>query len=138
MNIYKTKDRKLIFELDKTCFIDFYSQELINSLDGHHIFYLIEEYNEIIGFIILNNYDENEYELIKIGIIPKWRFKGCAERAMHILFSTINWKKMFLEVDEKNTPAIKLYYKLKFNFIAKREKYYKNGNNALVFVLENK
>ena len=45
-------------------------------------------------------------------------------------------KKLFLEVRESNTPAITLYKKAGFNLISVRNKYYSDGENALVLVKE--
>ncbi|WP_456397636.1 ribosomal protein S18-alanine N-acetyltransferase [Desulfurobacterium sp.] len=43
---------------------------------------------------------------------------------------------IFLEVSEKNIPAIKLYQQFKFKKVAVRKNYYKNGDNALVLMLK--
>lgn len=45
-------------------------------------------------------------------------------------------KKLFLEVRESNVPAIKLYEKAGFTFLAERKKYYSDGENARVFIKE--
>ncbi len=137
MLVNKINDINLINRLDKLCFDDFYSIDILKTLDKNHSLYVFETNNEIIGFVILNNFYENEYELIKIGILKEYRCKGYAKKGLEILLSKINWSKIFLEVDAKNYSAIQLYNKLGFSFINKREKYYKNGNDALIFVKEN-
>lgn len=136
MLVNKTKDIKLINKLDQECFDDFYSLELLQNLNEKHTFYIFEKDNEIIGFAIFNNVDQGEYELIKIGILKQYRYKGYANQAMDIILNKIKWSKIFLEVDEKNHSAIKLYTRLGFNFINKRKQYYKNGNDALIFLKE--
>ena len=44
-------------------------------------------------------------------------------------------KKLTLEVNEKNLPAIHLYEKFGFKKIATREKYYNNVDNAIIMQL---
>ena len=137
MLVNKTNDYYLIHELDKQCFDDFYNIDILKKLDNHHTFYVFEVENVIVGFVILNNYYDDEYELIKIGILKQYRYKGYAKNGMNLLLSKIRWSKIFLEVDINNHHAIQLYNKLGFLYINKREKYYKNGNDALIFIKEN-
>ena len=47
-----------------------------------------------------------------------------------------NISKIFLEVDDKNLPAISLYEKFNFKQIDKRKNYYKNGNSAIIYELK--
>ncbi len=45
-------------------------------------------------------------------------------------------KNIFLEVRENNTAAIALYKKIGFKQTTIRKKYYRNGDNAKIFILQ--
>lgn len=127
----KTNNRQLIYSLDNECFEKPYSIKTILELSPSHHFFLIIDNEIIVGFIIINQI-QTECELIKIGILKKYRQQGIAYNALKEMMNLLSFEKIFLEVDEKNTNAIKLYFKLNFKPIGYRKNYYQNGNNALI------
>ncbi len=131
MLVQKTNNIVLIHELDKQCFDKPYSMETYKNMMDNHIFFVLSNNKINLGFIIFLVVDEN-VELIKIGIIKKYRQKGFASYFLTEVIKTINFKKMFLEVSTNNIPAIKLYQKLGFYQINTRKSYYENGSDAIV------
>ena len=131
MLVQKTNNIVLIYELDKQCFDKPYSMETYKNMMDNHIFFVLSNNKINLGFIIFLVIDEN-VELIKIGIIKKYRQKGFASYFLTEVIKTINFKKIFLEVSTNNIPAIKLYQKLGFYQINTRKSYYENGSDAIV------
>ena len=52
------------------------------------------------------------------------------------LVKSVNVPNISLEVRKSNEKAIKLYEKYGFKYSHTREKYYRNGEDALVLILE--
>ena len=67
----------------------------------------------LIGFI-LSQLVAGEAEILSVAIAPGWRGRG------------------FLEVDEKNAPAGRLYRKVGFYDVGRRQGYYEGSATALV------
>lgn len=132
----KTNNIDLIHNVDIQCFNNSaYSIYQYRQMLNYHDFYIIEDDNEIIGFIILLKID-SDYEIIKIGVIGKHRNKSYAYKSLLYLLDNLEFKKMFLEVSSNNLIAIKLYKKLNFKQIAIRKQYYNDKSNALIFCYE--
>ena len=77
----------------------------------------------------------NEFHLTLIGVHPLYRKKGIGKLVLSMLLSEAKRKGSeiaTLEVDQKNSAAIKLYENYGFKTAGIREKYYKNGNDALI------
>ena len=78
----------------------------------------------------------DEAEILRIAVIPEKRNSGNGYVLLeHILeiFSEYGAANVFLEVRTGNIPARKLYEKLGFEAIYVREKYYSNGDDAVVY-----
>jgi ribosomal-protein-alanine N-acetyltransferase len=79
-----------------------------------------------------------EAELLRVGVHPEGRRKGLA-RAL-LLEGLERLRKLdvqvcFLEVRVDNTPAITLYESLGFTCVGMRRGYYRDGTDAMNFVL---
>jgi ribosomal-protein-alanine N-acetyltransferase len=93
----------------------------------------------IAGFAIIRLVAD-ESELLTIAVDPKWRGKGVGKAILDAVFADLMLspaRKMFLEVDEQNQPAIKLYKKLGFATISSRKGYYPrpDGTAATALVM---
>jgi len=93
----------------------------------------------IAGFAIIRLVAD-ESELLTIAVDPKWRGKGVGKALLDAVFADLMLspaKKMFLEVDEQNTPAVRLYKKLGFATISSRKGYYPrpDGTAATALVM---
>mgnify|MGYP005799571333 CR=1 FL=1 len=98
--------------------------------------YIIKIENKIIGFagikIVLD-----EADIMNIAINKNFRGQGFALKLLSYIIEKCqnnNIKKINLEVNEKNIPAINLYKKLQFNEIGRRKNYY-DGNDAILMSL---
>ncbi len=81
----------------------------------------------------------DEVELLTICVLPEYQRTGIAEGMLGLMEKEVissGAKKIFLEVSDSNEPAINLYVKAGFLPISRREKYYKNGDDALILAKE--
>ena len=97
--------------------------------------YIVAKYQDlIIGYIGLQILGD-ELNLLKIAVLPQYRKLGVGFKLMELSFKykkDNNLSNYFLEVRESNEPAKKLYSKFGFKVQSKREKYYSDGETALV------
>ena len=98
-----------------------------------------------LGFLVLKTVLE-EAEVISIAVSPKVQNRGIANLLMQAAlrqFHADRIKSVFLEVDETNTYAVRLYKKLGFQTVSIRKGYYSDSigadtvpSDALVMKLE--
>ena len=89
------------------------------------------------GFIVWRT-TADEAEIITIGVAPEMRRNGIAETMIILMEQELKKQRIvnvFLEVNEVNYPAIKLYEKCGFIMAGKRPKYY-NGTDAIIMKKE--
>ena len=88
----------------------------------------------LIGFCFSHSV-KDESEIITFGIHPSFQKKTLGSSLLHYHLEELKKKNsMFsisLEVNEKNTPALKLYTKFGFVPVGKRKDYYASSNSAL-------
>lgn len=120
-------------------FDDFWNYSIFKSeLESDSSHYLVVKDNsKIIGFagikVILSDAD-----IMNIVVKKDFRNQGVGSLLLKELINlskSLNIKNLFLEVNEKNTPAISLYNKFGFKKISIRKNYYKD-NNAIVMRLD--
>jgi len=92
-----------------------------------------------VGFAMLRLADD-EAELLTIVVAPKWRGKGVGAALMRATLQDLLMtpvRRMFLEVEDTNKPAIALYNGLGFVEIAQRTGYYQKpeGEPATALVM---
>lgn len=97
------------------------------------LLYVITNNERVIGFISLNNF-QDEMEILDIVIDENYRNQGNGYDLLDYVLNE-NKKKCFLEVNENNSNAIKLYEKLGFNVISIRKNYYKGAD---AYIMERK
>ncbi|UYN98862.1 MAG: ribosomal protein S18-alanine N-acetyltransferase [Devosia sp.] len=93
----------------------------------------------IAGFALIR-LAADEAELLTIAVDPKWRGKGLGRALMEAGFADLMLspaRRMFLEVDEQNLAAIRLYKRLGFEAISTRKGYYPrpDGSAATALVM---
>lgn len=119
-------------------FDDFWNYNILsNELKSSNSIYIVAKLdNEIIGFagitIILD-----EAELNNIVIKKQYRKKGYSKVLLHELINISkknNCKKINLEVNLENIPAINLYKSFNFENVGLRKGYY-NGKDAILMSL---
>ena len=92
---------------------------LDNTVAGYIIYHIILDEAEILNIVI-----DNKFKRQSLG-------KYLLEQTINDI-SNKNIKTIFLEVGEKNVPAINLYLKFGFKQYNIRNNYYKNGENAIL------
>jgi ribosomal-protein-alanine N-acetyltransferase len=91
----------------------------------------------IAGFAMLRISGE-ECELLTIAVDRKWRGKGVAQALMRAMFADLlatPTRRMFLEVDEENAPALKLYRRFDFVVVGNRKGYYPKPDGSVATAL---
>jgi ribosomal-protein-alanine N-acetyltransferase len=96
--------------------------------------FIVEENNEIIGYIICWYYLE-ELHIGNIAVTPNRQRQGIGKYMLGKVFDYFTkFNKAFLEVRESNKKAINLYMTFGFETTYRRRAYYPNGEDALVMV----
>lgn len=75
----------------------------------------------------------DEAELLLIATHPDHLEQGFAKALLQSSLIELQVSKVFLEVREGNIPARKLYETLGFREYAKRPKYYRDGEDAILY-----
>ena len=81
---------------------------------------------------------EDVADLNRVVVHPAHRREGIARR---LIAAGMEWaeqvgaRRVLLEVEERNSPAIRLYEDLGFTVLARRKNYYGSGLDALVMEL---
>tara|TARA_B100001559_G_C16483694_1_gene614970 strand:+ start:217 stop:690 length:474 start_codon:yes stop_codon:yes gene_type:complete len=107
-----------------------------NIFDQHNIesFIFYNKDKNFIGICIVINM-LSEIEILKFGIMNKFRNKGFGYKFFELIIEHYKRKKIeniFLEVSKCNKFALGLYESLGFKAINVRKNYYKKKNNTKV------
>lgn len=130
------KDALSIYNLEMLNFNNPYSIETIKSDLGNDKVkvFVYEKTDEIIGYISIY-YFLDEANLQKVVVNESYRRKGIATELINHAIDYLksqNVSKFYLEVNEKNLVAIKVYEKLGFNRVSTRKNYY-GEDSAIIF-----
>lgn len=111
-----------------------WSEENINHTNpfSYKKVYILED--KVIGFLDCKVFLD-EAEILMIAVDKKLQGKGVGKFILNNFLKDMkNYKvkKIFLEVSEDNTKAIKLYKRFGFFEYGIRKKYYKNDKNAIL------
>lgn len=128
-----------IHKIEIECFNDDISVSkdmIIDEFNNKDKFHYKATYNkEILGFTSVWKTDD-AYNILNLAIKKDFRELGIASLLMEKLINFSKEQKdinkIFLEVNEKNTNAIKLYSKLGFKKEHIRKGYYPGGENAII------
>ncbi len=88
----------------------------------------------LIGFI-LSRLAAGEAEILSVAIAPAWRRRALARPLLDLhlrRLAGLGVRSVFLEVDEHNVPAGRLYRRAGFREVGRRQGYYQGGATALV------
>jgi [ribosomal protein S18]-alanine N-acetyltransferase len=88
----------------------------------------------LIGFI-LSRLVAAEAEILSVAIARGWRGRGLSRPLLDLhlrRLAGLGVRTVFLEVDEKNAPAGRLYRKVGFYDVGRRQGYYEGRATALV------
>lgn len=88
----------------------------------------------LVGFI-LSRLAVDEAEILSVAVTPAWRGRGFARPLLDLhlrRLAGLGARAVFLEVDEHNAPAGRLYQRAGFFEVGRRQSYYDSGTTALV------
>ncbi|MBE7085344.1 MAG: ribosomal-protein-alanine N-acetyltransferase [Clostridiales bacterium] len=127
-------------KIERACFPDYWGQETWRASFARPDFFgfVLEELGEIVGYACGTSLFEDS-ELLRIAVLSEKRKGGLGTELLLALIAEAKEKgaeKMFLEVREGNTPALKLYEKHGFTPIRVRKNYYADGENGVEMVKE--
>lgn len=90
-----------------------------------------------VGFILLSGVAP-EMEILSVAVDRRRRGAGLGRRLVEAAFGTLaaeGYRTVFLEVEDGNAAALKLYARTGFREIGRRPGYYRNGAGAPVAAL---
>lgn len=111
-------------------------QKILKTEPAHVI--LAEEGATLIGFLYCWQI-KDECEIIDIGVRKNFRRRGVAQRLLKRLFAQCRdkgIKRVRLEVNATNEPALHLYEKAGFRQVGVRYGYYSDGGNAILMLFK--
>ena len=91
-----------------------------------------EKDGKIVAFLHINLI-QDEIDIINIVVDKEYRKQKIATKLLTYIINNYPNKKIILEVNEKNTNALKLYLKMGFKENSRRKGYY-NGDDAIIMV----
>jgi ribosomal-protein-alanine N-acetyltransferase len=89
------------------------------------------------GFLIARAADD-EAEILTLAVLPESRRRGLARALLAEAIATLSAagaKRLFLEVEESNVPARRLYQTFGAVPVGERKAYYEHGADASIFCL---
>ena len=105
------------------------------SLDSS-IFLVAFEKEKLVSFLIGQD-TVDSINILLLATEKEFEKKGFAGALVKELAEKFKGKKVWLEVKESNSCAIKFYQKNGFKPVYTRKKYYKDGENAIILEREN-
>ncbi len=133
LRIATLKDVNGIKAVENRCFSTPWSENMIiSSIENGCIMVVAEVDNNIIGYAGV--YPSGD--ITNVAVLPNEQGKGYGTELVKELINIAkinNIEKLFLEVRVSNIKAIKLYEKCGFEKISVRKKYYKDGEDALIY-----
>lgn len=111
-----------------------WSEEEFESLllDAHVIAHRARVGRLLAGFIISRRV-AGEAEILSVAVEPARRGRGLAKKLLDLhlrRLAGLGVKAVFLEVDEDNAPARRLYARARFRDVGRRPGYYAHGSAA--------
>jgi ribosomal-protein-alanine N-acetyltransferase len=91
----------------------------------------------VVGFIV-SRLVVDEAEILSIAVAPSRRGKGLARQLLDLnlrRLAGLGARAVFLEVEEGNAPARRLYQRAGFRQVGRREGYYSAAQGAAALVL---
>ena len=131
------RDLKDLHQLEKICFqLDAWPLlDIMGVLTIPQIIrYKAADQENLVGFIAMDlRRSQQTAWIATLAILPDYRKSGIGSSLIRICEEKVNLPKIRLSVRQSNQPAIQLYQKHGYQQIEVWKKYYKGGDNALVF-----
>ncbi len=134
VNSLSGEELEEIMEIERESFEHPWSKPMFLSENQSFLLALTE--GKIAGYLCYSTVVD-ECHILNVAVKPCFRKSGIALSMLEKLFdlaesSGINF--FYLEVSNKNKPAINLYKKLGFKELGIRKRYYEDGSDAIVMV----
>jgi ribosomal protein S18 acetylase RimI-like enzyme len=131
------RDFKAVYHLERVCF----DQDAWPMLDVLGVLTIPQvvrlkavDQEEMIGFIAADlRRSQGIAWIATLAVLPEYRRKGIGEDLLRICETQINLPLIRLCVRQSNQPAIELYHKSGYQQVDIWKKYYRGGENALIF-----
>ena len=132
LKIEDNEEFQALGKLLKGNFKDLYNlEEEINRDYSSIVGY--EEDNKIVAFLHIKII-QDEIDVENIVVAESYRKRKIATKLLTHIINKYENKKIFLEVNEKNTSAYNLYSKMGFKEINRRKGYYNGTDDAIIMV----
>ena len=138
---FKSEALLVLSQMDQDYFPTPWSKEDWNNLFCMEQRFLltIEDGGDILGFGLFNTVTADSFaHLLKFVVSPKARSIGVGKNLLNEAVRVLkerDIKKFFLEVEEYNTHAIKLYTGMGFKIVHQKKQFYSSGATALIMTL---
>ncbi|MHA1192535.1 MAG: GNAT family N-acetyltransferase [Promethearchaeota archaeon] len=139
----KINDLSQLNSLEKTTFkYDSFSKETIEKLILNHTFFfkIVNNYEKIVGFIIVLEQERNTLNIINFLIKDDYRNMGLGSYLLNHVLMEVKKSKIFrrviLNVRTSNLRALKLYKNYNFHIIREIDNYYRKGDNSYLMELK--
>ena len=129
-----SRDSAAIAALHADCFRRGWSEEEVANLliDRHVVAHRAVADRALAGFI-LSRVVEDEAEILSVAVASRWRGRGLAANLLDLhlrRLAGLGARVVFLEVDEHNKPAVRLYDRAGFHQVSLRPNYYPTDGGA--------
>jgi [ribosomal protein S18]-alanine N-acetyltransferase len=134
LRLFQSTDLGAVSEIEELCFDDPYPQYFFSQLAeaNPETFFVAVLDAKIVGYAIIDRWADHEH-LISIAVHPEQRRKGIAQQLLTRLESRLsNERPIRLEVRRNNKPAIQFYTKNGYSYVGVEERYYRDGEDALI------
>ena len=131
------RDLREVHALEQVCF----EQDAWPILDifgvlsfPHIIRYKAMDGDMMVGFIAVDlRRGQKTAWIATLAVLPAYRKMGIGSTLLTLSEEQVNLKRIKLSVRESNHAAIQLYKKSEYNHVDTWKKYYRGGDDALVF-----
>ena len=127
-------DLDAVCDLEELCFKDPYPPYFLSQLSEANpdTFLVASVDRKVVGYGVVDEWKDHNH-LVSIAVHPKKRRRGVGRKLMLALEKKLqNTKPLRLEVRKSNLSAIEFYLKNSFREKGKLERYYPDGEDAIV------
>ncbi len=136
----RAEDLPAVLQIEQLCYqrpwtLALFQQELDNPVAHLELLYAHDELAGYLSYWLI----AGEMQILNVATAPAWRRQGGAARLVEHCLQQCRrqgLERAWLEVRKSNRAAISLYQRLGFVIVDKRKQYYRDGEDALLMVLE--
>lgn len=113
--------------------------QMEQCLSGRYVVGALDENRKLIGFLIFSQGSEESFDLLLLGVTKPHRKKGVMSALLDFFIREFSFKQtsvhLFVEVHEKNYPAMSFYQKKGFQLVGYRKNFYGRDQSAYLLDL---